>query len=74
MSQVEKTAEARKEVRLRIFRGMGNDPSSHRYDTFTVPHRKAWWCSTRYTTSRATSTHRSRPDGTARRALRVLLG
>ena len=28
------------EVKLRVFRGMGNDPSIHRYDTFTVPHQE----------------------------------
>jgi succinate dehydrogenase / fumarate reductase iron-sulfur subunit len=27
-------------VKLRIFRGMGNDPSSHRYDRFTVPYQE----------------------------------
>jgi len=31
--------EQKKEVRLRVFRGMGNDPSTHRYETFTVPHQ-----------------------------------
>jgi succinate dehydrogenase iron-sulfur subunit len=40
MSHFEKTTETGREVKLRVFRGMGNDPSSHRYDTFTVPHQE----------------------------------
>ncbi|MDA4135677.1 MAG: succinate dehydrogenase/fumarate reductase iron-sulfur subunit [Thaumarchaeota archaeon] len=40
MSHVEKPTETGRQVKLRVFRGMGNDPSSHRYDTFTVPHQE----------------------------------
>ncbi len=29
---------AKKEVRLRVFRGVGDDASTYRYDVFTVPH------------------------------------
>ena len=38
MSQTRRQPNGR-EVKLRVFRGMGNDPSTHRYDTFTVPHQ-----------------------------------
>lgn len=31
--------ETGRSVKLRVFRGMGNDPSTYRYDTFEVPHQ-----------------------------------
>lgn len=35
---MEKSQRSRKEVTLRVFRGLGNDRSKDRYETFTVPY------------------------------------
>ena len=36
----EKKKKKERDVRLRIFRGVGNDPASSRYDSFVVPHEE----------------------------------
>jgi succinate dehydrogenase / fumarate reductase iron-sulfur subunit len=36
---LEKSANTGRDVKLRVFRGLGDDASTYRYDTFTVPHQ-----------------------------------